>query len=582
VSVTLFKEVGYSLSGLLEDIEMGEIGLPEMQRPFVWPNAKVRDLFDSMYRGFPIGSLLFWVNGFSEVHHQIGADKKQKTPRLLIVDGQQRLTSLYAVLRGKEVVRKDYSKERIRIAFMPKAGRFEVTDAAIKRDPEFIPDISQLWSAGGSRKSFLKGFVTRLRKHREVTDAEEDALWDAIDQLYELQNYPFTVLELSANMPEEEVSHVFVRINSTGTQLNQADFILTLMSVFWDEGRTQLESFCRAARQPGPGSPYNHFIQPDPDQLLRVTVALGFRRARLQHVYSLLRGKNLETEEFSEAMRDKQFATLRDAQAYTLDLQSWHDFLKVLLRAGFRSSDMIASQVGLLYNYALFLIGKRDYGVDDYALRNLIARWFFISSLTRRYTTSPETAMEQDLAHLREVKDASGFVEVLDRIMEDSLPDDYWAITLPNELATSAPRSPALLAYYAALNLLDANVLFSKVKVGELLDPAFKSKRAAIERHHLFPKGYLAKQGITAVRDTNQIANFALVEWGDNADIGDKAPAEYLPGYTERLTEAELARMYYWHALPISWEGMDYDALLATRRRLLAQVIKDGFATLKG
>ncbi|HUW11363.1 MAG TPA: DUF262 domain-containing protein, partial [Anaerolineae bacterium] len=389
MSVVGFKAVTYPLSKLLEDIEMGEIGLPEIQRPFVWQNAKVRDLFDSMYRGFPVGSLLFWVNGFSDTHKQIGTNQKQNVPRLLIVDGQQRLTSLYAVLRGRKVIKKDYSEGSIRIAFMPKDQRFEVADAAIERDSEFIADISQLWSGELSRKRFVQEFITSLRQHREVSDQEEDQLWESIDQLYDLQNYPFTVLELSATVPEEQVSQVFVRINSAGASLNQADFILTLMSVFWEDGRTELEDFCRSARQPstGPASPFNHYIQPDADQLLRVVVALAFRRARLQHVYSLLRGKDLETEEFSVERRDQQFSVLREAQTYVLDLQNWHDFLKALLQAGFRSAEMITSKTAVLYSYALFLIGKREYHVASHTLRRLIARWFFMGSLTRRYTT---------------------------------------------------------------------------------------------------------------------------------------------------------------------------------------------------
>jgi hypothetical protein len=170
---------------------------------------------------------------------------------------------------------------------------------------------------------------------------------------------------------EDHVAEIFVRINSKGTPLNQADFILTLMSVFWDEGRKQLENFCRQAKQPisGKPSPYNHYLLPNPDQLLRVSVALGFRRAQLEYVYSLLRGKDLQTKQFSAEQREKQFAILIDAQAYVLDLQNWHEFFKVLKRSGYSSSQFISSQMTLLYAYALWLIGKRDFHVDLYRLR---------------------------------------------------------------------------------------------------------------------------------------------------------------------------------------------------------------------
>jgi len=579
---TLFKEVGYSLYKLIEDIEIGEIGLPDIQRPFVWPNSKVRDLFDSMYRGFPIGYLLFWVNGFSEVHRQIGTNAKQKVPRLLIVDGQQRLTSLYAVIKGIPVVRKDYSQEQIHIAFRPRDQKFEVADAAIRRDPEFITDISQLWSGSMSRNRFVKRFLRQLSEYRPLSEDEEDELSEFIDRLYDLQNYPFRALELSSAVDEENVAEVFVRINSKGTTLNQADFILTLMSVFWDDGRKELEQFCRDARQPsvGIGSPFNYFIQPDPDQLLRVGIGLAFRRARLRHVYSILRGKDLETEEFSDERREQQFAILREAQGYALNLQHWHEFLKVLMRAGFRSGKMISSQNALLYAYALFSIGRRDYGIDSYTLRNTMARWFFMTSLTGRYTGSPETRMEQDLALLRGIESGQEFVQLLERVIEDTFTADYWNISLPNALATSSARSPSLFAYYAALNLLGARVLFSKMNVSELLDPALRGKKAAIERHHIFPRGYLRTLGVTSTRDTNQIANFALVEWSDNIDISDKSPSEYFPQYTARFTQQELDEMMYWHALPKGWERMEYSEFLEARRKGMARIIRDGFLSL--
>jgi len=582
MKATLFKEVGYSLPKLVEDIDMGEIGLPDIQRPFVWKPAKVRDLFDSMYKGFPVGYLLFWANGLADGHRQIGTDKKQKVPRLLIVDGQQRLTSLYAVLKGNPVVRNDYSEQYIRISFRPKDTRFEVCDAAIQKDPEFISDISKLWSGELSRNRFVKDFIKNLRQHRELSEEEEDFLIESIDRLYDLHNYPFTALELSPNVDEEEVAEVFVRINSKGVTLNQADFILTLMSVFWDQGRAQLERFCYEARTPSTkgASPFNHFIEPGSDQLLRVAVALGFKRARLQHVYSILRGKDLETEQFSDELRVKQFNILKSAQAETLNIQNWHDFFKALVRAGYRGSWMISSQVALLYSYAMFLIGKCDFMVDAYELRNVIARWFLMVSMTGRYSGSPETVMEGDLARLRSAKDSEGFIESLDRTIKDTLTEDYWNITLPNDLATASARGPSLFAYYAALNILDARVLFSKMKVSELLEPALRAKKSAIERHHLFPRNYLKKHKIKELREVNQIANYALVEWADNIDISDMAPWECFPLYAQRFDRTEVEEMCHWHALPPGWESMDYFEFLAARRKAMARVIREGFEKL--
>ena len=246
----------------------------------------------------------------------MGGGDVDKVAKLLIVDGQQRLTSLYAVLTGTSVLTKAFEKKRIRIAFRPMDETFEVTDAAIERDPEFIPDITVLWS--GSYKSTVRGFVSRLARGRDKRPGpvEEDRLEERIDRIRDLRDFRFQVIELNTSADEEQVAEIFVRINSEGVKLNQADFILTLMSVHWDQGRRQLESFCRNAMDPrviGP-SPKNAFIDARPDQLLRAGVGLAFRRGRLQHVYNILRGKDLESGQVSPERRTHQFEILRRAQ----------------------------------------------------------------------------------------------------------------------------------------------------------------------------------------------------------------------------------------------------------------------------
>ncbi len=381
-----FKKVDYNLDGLLHYIEIGDIGLPDIQRPFVWSNAKVRDLFDSMYRGFPVGYLLFWENGANGVStKQIGTDGKQHdVPGRLIVDGQQRLTSLYAVIKGKKVLDDNFKERQIEIAFRPRDGKFEVADAAIKRDPEWIPNISAMWASGKTSYRAIKEFIDQLSQKNPLTEEEERIIAEHIDRLHDLQKYPFTALEIAPTVDEEEVADIFVRINSEGVKLNQADFILTLLSVFWEEGRKDLEHFCRRSRSiPGsgePASPFNYLIQPDPDQLLRVAVAIGFKRGRLKSVYQVLRGKDLETGVYSPERRDAQFAILKEAQSQVLDLTSWHQFINALIGAGFRSSELISSQNTIVYAYAFYLMGRNKHKIPDHILQKLIGKWFFARS----------------------------------------------------------------------------------------------------------------------------------------------------------------------------------------------------------
>jgi len=228
----------------------------------------------------------------------------------------------------------------------------------------------------------------------------------------------------------------------------------------------------------------------------------------------------------------------------------------------------------------LYIIGRTEYKAAELELRKTITRWFFMSSLTGRFTGSPETAMEFDLARFREVETAKEFLQILNQVCDTTLTTDFWKVRLPIDLATSSSRSPSLFAYHAALVLLDTHVLFSDQRISDLLDPSIKSNRSLVERHHLFPKKFLKTLGISSTRDTNQIANYAYVEWGDNVDIGGNPPSEYFPPIKERFSQDELDKMYFFHALPSQWENMDYRDFLQERRELIAQVIAEGFKTL--
>lgn len=582
--MALFTTTNYPVTALIEDIDLGKIGLPELQRPFVWPNKNVRNLFDSLYRGYPAGFLLFWNTGTETDLRAISNKNEKIPPNLAIVDGQQRLTSLYAVFKGAEVLRSNFKKEHIRIAFNPLTERFEVSDAAIAKDKAFIPDISTIWQKESDLFEIADKYVEGLSKVRELTPEQIKSAKSAIGKLHSLPSYDFVALTLSPAVDAETIAEVFVRINGEGKKLNQSDFIMTLMSVFWEEGRTKLEKFARDATTPSDGqaSPYNHFIKPAPDQMLRATVGLALKRARLQNVYSVLRGRDAATGQDNPEKRDAQFGFMREAQEYSLNLANWHHFLSALQLAGYRSEKMISSQTTIIYSYVLYLIGIRDYKIDKSTMRQAIAEFFFMASLTARYTSSPETRFEADLAHLRDIKTGENFLKQLREISATTLTGDFWTITLPSQLATSASRSPTLFAYQASLIKLDATVLFGDLKIAALVDPAVRGTKAAIEQHHLFPREYLKDIKITDTRQINQIANFAPVEWPENIKIGAKPPSEYVPPLDESLTGEQRDQMYFWHALPHLWWELEYSEFLVERRTRMAKVIQEAWRELSG
>ena len=582
--MAIFTTSNVPISSLIEDIDMGKIGLPELQRPFVWPNVNVRDLFDSLYRGYPAGFLLFWKTGAEGGLKSIGTSPKQSVPELAIVDGQQRLTSLYAVVKGMEVLRSNFKRERIQIAFNPLSGRFDVADAAIKKDRAFIPDISVLWAPDFKAGAFRKAFLSQLKDIREISDNEEAAIEDAIDHLRNLPNYNFVALTLASSVDEETIAEVFVRINGKGKALNQADFIMTLMSVFWDEGRVELENFSLQATVPSEGqaSPFNHFIKPSPDQMLRATVGLALKRARLANVYGALRGKDAATGLDNPDKRESQFALMREAQSTVLNLANWHHFLDALKLAGYRGQKMVSSEAAIIFSYVLYLIGIRDYGIDRTRMRQAIAEFYFMSAMTGRYTSSPETRFEADLAQVRDLGSGEAFIAKLREMCDTTLTNDYWEITLPSQLATSASRSPTLFAYQASLIMLDAPALFSPLKLAALMDPAIKGSKASLEQHHLFPRAYLEEHGVADLKQINQTANFAPVEWPENIKIGKQPPAEYVPALDAQMTASERERVYGLHALPHLWWELPYDQFLVERRLRMAKVVKRAWEQLRG
>jgi hypothetical protein len=581
---TLFNRIEYTLASLIDAIANGQLGLPDIQRPFVWKNKKVRDLFNSMYRGYPIGYLLLWETGVAPGTKQIGTNEKQLAPSRVIVDGQQRLTSLYAVIKGVPVVRENFTTERIEIAFNPLDGRFEVPDAAIRRDKRFIPSISAIWDPKTNLIQVASEYVESLRAALGELSAEEvSRAQSSLGRLHALPHFPFTALELLPQVDPEQVADIFVLINSAGKTLNQSDFILTLMSVFWDKGRKQLEDFSRRSRQPTTDAPtpFNHLFQPDPDQLLRAAIAVGFRRARLSAVYAVLRGRPSPDAAPSFDGADP-FAPLKRGQAAVLNVQHWHDFLRCVSLAGYRTPRIISGETALAFAYALYLIGRTELAVEENLLRRSIARWLTMSFLTGRFTNAAESNMEFDLNRLRDVRDSTDFVTMIEETCAEKLTADFWSITLPGDLATAAAQSPSMFAYFAALNVLDARVLFSDHPVRDLMDPSVKGTRSSLERHHLFPVAHLRSIGIDDQREYNQIANFTMVEWGDNVTISDKAPSEYVPQLEKRFDAVTLNIMYRHHGLPDGWERMEFQEFLKLRRSLMARTIQEAFDALAG
>lgn len=586
----IHKQVNYKLENLIFDIESGKLGLPDLQRPFVWHNSKVRDLFDSMMKGYPIGFLMLWDSPYElEKSKHIGLGEKEfATPKYLIIDGQQRLTSLFAVLRGINIVDTKFQSKPIVISFNPVTRAFKVGDNATKRAAEWIYNIREVYANKNNSFSYIHKVVEEIEESRiksgvSLSDEEKQKIQQNITDLGALTDYPIPTLEIDEKADEESIADIFVRVNSGGEKLNENDFILTLISVYWQDGRRQIEEFCYSATIPAAGTAFNHLIAPKPTHIIRVAMSYGFQRARLRYAYMLLRGRDFDKGLYSDEIRNTQFEKLKPVLARVLNVQVWHDFIKCVEAAGFISNKLISSENALIYSYALYLIGKDTYHLKESTLRRLISKWFFMASVSGYYTDSPESAMETDLADLRAVKTEEQFIQLIDYKIAAVFTQDFFDITLSTGsrgLASSSANSPAWFGYCAALNILDAKGLFSNLHTRELFSFASNGTKNAMEKHHLFPKAYLERIGITDDRERNQIANFAFIEWSDNIEILDTCPAEYMKEQLQHIPSEEKQKIYEYHALPNGWEHLEYQEFLRQRRLLIAQVIRKGFERL--
>lgn len=587
----IYTNIPRQLSDILKDIRNGRIGLPDLQRPFIWKDNKVRDLYDSMLKGFPIGYIMLWESpvDYDEKKSAIGlGEKSYKAPKDLVIDGQQRLTALVASMYGITIKDNNFKDRKIRIGFNPQTKEFDVWTPAIENNPEYISDISNVFAAkeNNTTVKFRKDFIKSLNESRtkrlefELTDEEENKIEDNINELLNLENYVIPSLEIAYSSSEEDVADIFVRVNSKGQKLTENDFILTLISVYEKESRDQIDKFCSDSRVPADKTSFNHLISADPSHIVRMTVGMGFRRARLRYAYMILRGKDLQTGITSEEIRIKNLAVFKEALCKVLDLNNWHGYLNIIKEAGYISDKLIASSNAVVFSYVLYLIAKYDYHMDLMRLRKLIRRWLFMAAITYFYTGNTESDVEKQFADMREFKSADELEAYLNKVIDSRFTDDYFKITLPMELETSSANSPSWYGYIASQIILGYPMLFSTTSLLSMFTFGSSGTKTAVDKHHIFPKNYLAQLGVINDRDRNQTANFTFLDYTTNIYISDKQPAEYITEFIGKLGEAEYLKSCEQHALPESFEKMNYFEFLQKRRVLMAQIVIRAYTRL--
>lgn len=586
----LFERVDRKVGNLLDDVVNGRIGLPDLQRPFVWADAKVRNLFDSMMKGFPIGYVMLWASpaDYSNTKSIGVGEKEFKRPDDLVIDGQQRLTSLLAAISGIEVLDKNFKPRRIKISFDPLEKDFQVWTQAFERSPKYIADISEVFKAHDNLQisKFRRSVINKINEGRarneqpELTDEEQDKIEDNINALLNLRNYTIPTLRILSKADEEDVAEIFRRVNSGGQNLNENNFIETLLAVYDNAMHDKIKMFCSDSRVPAKNTSYNHIIDVDPSHIIRVAIAYGFHRARMRYGYKLLRGDDLDAGTTSVETREKNMKIFGEALDRVINLNDWHAFINLFSEAGYLGKDLVRSNYVVVFSYVFYLMGKYEYHVDPLVLRYAIIRWIFMSTITSFYSSSPETTVERQMADLRNINNAGEFVNYLDDTVKLRMNETYFSVELEKELISSSASSPLWFGYIASINVLGTPMLFSNTPQSKYWVLGADGDKKSIDKHHIFPKHYLENIGIESDRDRNQLANFTYLDYNTNIDISDDAPESYIERYKAKFDAEEFARHLANNAIPMGFENMEYFEFLEARRKLMAGIIKKAYNKL--
>lgn len=594
----------YSVQSILGLIDHGDIAIPEIQRPFVWDSSKVRDLVDSLYHGYPTGYLITWKN--PDVKIKGGGTAEGKT---VLIDGQQRVTALMAALVGLPVLNEDYESKRIKIAFNPlyegEDTPFAVLTPFIEKDSAWVSDISELFAPDFDSWSFVNSYI-------EANEGCSPQKVNArITDLKAIATRQLGCIVVDADCTIDEVTDIFIRINSKGAVLSQADFAMSKIAADEVHGgnmlRKAIDYYCHLAVKPEFWATIEHndpdymaseyaqksewlkddrddIYDPDYNDVLRVAFMHMFGRGKLADLVSLLSGRDFEKRDYKSEIADDSFSKLHDGVVRFMSKGNFQDFTAALRSAGFTSSSIISSKGAVNFAYNLYLTLRNDPSIPSTDVKRWVQRWYVMSVLTGRYSGSSESIMDRDIRSISE----QGFIAFYNEIVSSQLSDTFWEVGLPQNLITTSTRSAAWMVYVASQVRSADNTLFtSGFKVADVIGNVG-------DIHHIFPKAYLRREINASQRLYNQVANYTYLEKRINIAIGDRKPGDY---FSEARDSIVSGNSYFGdissvESLELSLrancipEGIfsmgveDYEDFLVVRRKLMAQKIRAYFESL--
>lgn len=604
-----FTNTSITIKGLLGLIEAKDIAIPEIQRPFVWKNSQVRDLIDSLYKGYPTGYVILWKNPNVKLK-----DGTVSSGKKVVIDGQQRITALMTAIAAQKVFNNEFKETRVKIAFNPfaaldfangnsEAEIFAVQTPAHLKSKHWIPDISEIFSTSFSSWTFIP-------KYMELNpDMTGDNLQRVLNRLKGIEATQMGVIELSEKLDIDVVTDIFIRINSKGTALSQGDFVMSKMAA--DEmhkGNTLrkiIDYFSHLAVVPTYydyiKSNDNEFVStgyldklawlatdketvydPTCDDVIRVAFMHKLKRAKLADLVQLLTGRDFETRDFKEEIADDTFKQMYEGVLSVISQHNFTQFMIAIKSAGFITSKMVTSNMALDFAYTVYLLLQTS-DVPVAERKRIVQKWYVLSVLTGRYSTSPESAFAKDIRQISEQG-----VQTMLKAMEDAiLSENFWNVAIPQNLVSTSTANPTYLVYLAAqVYFNDISLLSTNITVRELIS-------LGGDVHHIFPKKYLIKNNF-AKNLYNQEANYAYLDRPVNESIGMKAPNDYFKSALEQCETKEatcgsiididmLKKNLKTNCIPedvFSMDSNSYSDFLEKRRSLMANKIRQFYNSL--
>jgi hypothetical protein len=531
-------EIGHErLIKLVGRLLAGEIVLPDIQRDFVWSGSKIPRLLDSLYKEWPVGSILLWKTELSvpiKTAAVVQGDAVGVTPSILL-DGQQRMTTLARVI-APERVPPDQKAPDIR--FHPGLQEFKTANAIQARDPAWI-SVSRILADGAQFRELLDPL--------ELEKEKEDAWYEVLSEVAKrIRDYHLPVQTLTSD-DYETVAEIFNRVNTGGRPLSKGDLIMGALAARWP-GRAE-----------APGQP-----------------AVQGGRQRIEEFEQSLAAKNwaINREVLLRIMstlavdspNHTRLLGLRDQAAWQT---AWERTEKAVKHAvGFLRNDVgIPGRSLLPTEYVLLLpavfLEKTNGNFGDVGESEALGRWLLLASAFGHYSGSLETRLASDIQIWRANPSLQGLTELVRAAQEPRTPDTLLTV---DDLAGKTRRSPFLKLLQIAAVKGDAKSWWGHRSI--TYDP--ESRGMSVEIHHIFPRNWLKKKGLGKHPELDTLANFAFLSKHDNIKIRDDDPGEYL----DKADPEELTSQ--WVPTDKSlWTADRFEDFCEARRHLLAAALND-------